>query len=149
NAPSVASARAPANVGVRLPRPSAVRLGIWTLRDASTWPSVSLPESPNAAASGASPTPSPSQTITIARRNGPMVPDLQPTDDRVVCRVGVARPRHARLMTEPRHLALRVAHGFGHDITLGSGEARFSREHGHSLAIADRLQRAGVCRQTR
>ena len=55
--------------GLMLPRPSAHRLGKRSGRRCAMLPSVSLPVSPYAAASGISPMPTLSSTIQIMRRN--------------------------------------------------------------------------------
>ena len=63
------AARASPSMGFRLPRPMAQRLGTCRPRCRTILPSVSLPTSPYAAASGISPTPTLSRTIQIMREN--------------------------------------------------------------------------------
>src|SRR4030095_17131739 len=57
---------------------------------------------------------------------------------------GAPEPGHLFLMTEPRHLALRVPHGFLDDITLGRVDRLRAAADAHRLAIADRAQRTQI-----
>ena len=59
---------APPNITTRS-RPSARSVGTRSGTRRAMWPSVSLPSSPYCAASGSSPMPAPSSTITMARLN--------------------------------------------------------------------------------
>src|SRR5215510_6895030 len=119
-----------------------------TVREASTWPSVSAPWSPNSAASGASPTPSPSHTTTMARVNGPNV-STNPGRCRREGHVSVREPIDLGLVAEPGHLALRVAHGVPDHITPRLLEIQAAERHRDRLLVADRLQRTQVRRVAR
>src|SRR5213593_1248248 len=69
NEPSGLGSAARSGKGRMLPRPSRCRLGSSGLQAASTCPRVSLPASPQSAASGISPTPQPSSTTRTNRLN--------------------------------------------------------------------------------
>ena len=99
------------------------------------------PASPKAAASGASPTPSPSHTITMARRNGPRHqpgPRTRQRSTRASRRSASANQRTSGLVAEPGHLPLRVPHRLRDDITPGLGDRHASpRTTASGLPVAD------------
>src|SRR5687768_8328036 len=153
-APSGRGWRAPSKVGVRFPRPRAVRFGMCTRREARTCPRVSLPVSPKAAASGASPTPRPSHTTTMARRNGPEIParggtgsgPAEPGKAHGMGLVDAGAPRRGLLVAEPGPLALRVLHGLFDDITPRRVGRQRPAHDVAGLPVADRAQRARLVR---